>query len=89
MRKSVFTESQIVAVLAEGDRKEVTVEELCKKYGVSTATYYGWRKRFRGMGVDDAKRYRDLERENGKLKRLLAERDLEVDAMREFLQKKF
>ncbi len=89
MRKSDFTEAQIVSVLSEGDRKEVSVEELCKKHGISVATYYSWRKRFRGMSVDEAKRYRELERENSKLKRLLAERDLEVDAMRELIQKKF
>lgn len=89
MRKSEFTEAQIVSVLAEGDRKELTVEELCKKHEISIATYYSWRKRFRGMSVEEAKRYRELERENSKLKRLLAERDLEVDALRELIQKKF
>lgn len=89
MKQSDFTEAQIVAILSEGDQTQDTIEGLCKKHGISTATYYNWRKRFRGMQVEEAKRYRELERENAKLKKLLAERDLEVEAMRELIQKKF
>jgi len=82
MKQSKFTEAQIVSILAESDAGDVTIDTLCKKQKISAATYYNWRKRFRGMNVNEAKRYRDLERENSKLKKLLAERDLEVDAMR-------
>lgn len=88
MRKSRFSDEQIVAILAEGDRGEQTVEALCKEHGISSALYYQWRKKFRGMQQNDVKRLRELERENAQLKRLLAERDLEVDAIRS-LAKKF
>ena len=81
MRKSRFTDEQIVAILRECDR--TSVAEAAKKHKVSEQTIYVWRKHFAGLAPADVKRLKALELENAKLKRLLAERDLEVDLMRE------
>ncbi len=89
MKKSRFTEEQIVAILAEADRGEQTIGDVCRSHGVSEATFYNWRKRFRGMGVDEVREYRRLKQENARLKKLLADRELEIDAMKEVMRKKF
>jgi len=89
MKKSRFTEEQIVAILAEADRGEQTIGDVCRSHGVSEATFYNWRKRFRGMGVDEVREYRRLKQENARLKKLLADRELEIDAMKEVMAKKF
>ncbi len=89
MKKSRFTEEQIVAILAEADRGEETIGDVCRSHGVSEATFYNWRKRFRGMGVDEVREYRRLKQENARLKKLLADRELEIDAMKEVMRKKF
>jgi len=88
MKRSRFTEEQIVRILAEADRSEQTIGEVCRAHGVSEATFYNWRKRFRGMGVDEVREYRELKRENARLKKLLADRELEIDAMKEVMRKK-
>ena len=88
MKKSRFTEEQIVTILAEGDRGGQTIGEVCRAHGVSQATFYNWRKRFRGMGVDEVREYRQLKQENVRLKMLLADRELEIDAMKEVMRKK-
>ena len=87
MRKSRFTDEQIVAMLREADR--TSVAETAKKQKVSEQTIYVWRKHFAGLAPADMKRLKALELENAKLKRLLAERDLEVDVMREVNRKKW
>jgi len=74
MKRSRFTEEQIVAILAEADRGEQTIGAVCRAHGVSEATFYNWRKRFRGMGVDEVREYRQLKQENARLKKLLADR---------------
>lgn len=89
MKKSRFTEERIVAILAEADRGEQTIGDVCRSHGVSEATFYNWRKRFRGMGVDEVREYRRLKQENARLKKLLADRELEIDAMKEVMRKKF
>ncbi len=89
MKKSRFTEEQIVAILAEADRGEQTIGDVCRSHGISEATFYNWRKRFRGMGVDEVREYRRLKQENARLKKLLADRELEIDAMKEVMRKKF
>jgi len=89
MKRSRFSEEQIVTILAEADRGEQTIGEICRDHGVSEATFYNWRKRFRGMGVDEVREYRELKRENARLKKLLADRELEIDAMKEVMRKKF
>ena len=87
MRKSRFSDEQIVAILREADR--TSVAESAKKHKVSEQTLYVWRKHFAGPAPVDVKRLKALELKNAKLKRLLAERDLEVDLMREVNRKKW
>ena len=86
MRKSRFSEEQIIGILKE-HQAGLSAADLCRKHGVSDATFYKWRSRFGGMEVSDAKRLRALEDENGKLKRLLADAMLDVSTLREMLGK--
>ncbi len=83
-----FTEEQIIKILREAERGEQTISALCRTHGVSENTFYKWRQKYGGMEVADARRLRELERENYQLKRLLAERMMEIDALREVLAKK-
>jgi putative transposase len=86
--KKRFTEEQIVAILREGQSGQKTVEQLCREQGVAEPTYYGWKRKYGTMAETDVKRLRELEKENARLKRLLAERDVEIDVLKEFLEKK-
>ena len=88
MKKKRFTEEQMVAILRDGERGEKTIEQLCRDHGISQPTYYVWKRKYGAMGEPEIKRLRELEKENARLKRLLAERDLEIDVMREFVEKK-
>jgi len=88
MQKSQFTDEQIVAILQQAEKGEKTIAEVCRQHNVSENSFYRWRTRFGGMNSNEAARVRELEKENARLKRLLAERDLEVDIIKEFLQKK-
>ena len=88
MRKSRFSEEGIIAILKQ-HQAGVPVADLCRKHGISLATFYGWRSRFGGMEVSDARRLKALEEENWKLKKLLAESMLDQAALKELLTKKW
>ena len=87
MKKSRFSEEQMVTILREADR--TTVAEAAKKHKVSDATIYAWRKHFGQMEAADVKRLKALELENGRLKKLLAERDLDIEILKEINAKKW
>ena len=86
--KKRFTEAQIVGFLREADAG-VAVKDLCRKHGFSEGSYYLWRSKFGGMSVSDAKRLKELEVENTRLKRLLADSLLENEVTREALRRKW
>lgn len=88
MKKKRFSEEQIVGILREADRGEKTIEQLSREHGISQPTYYAWKRKYGSMSEPEVRRLRELEKENARLKRLLAERDLEIDVMKEFVEKK-
>ena len=88
MRKSRFSQEQIIGVLKE-HHAGLSAGELCRKHGISDATFYKWRSKYGGMDVSDARKLKALEEENARLKRLLAESVMDVSALKEMLSKNF
>lgn len=88
MKQTRYTEAQIVAVLAQAAKGEMTAIEVCRINGISEQTFYRWKRRYGDMVVSEVKRLRELEAENARLKRLLAERDLEIDTIKDVLRGK-
>ena len=87
MKKSRFTEDQIVKLLRKQANKEATVDKICRDAGISQATFYSWKQKYGGMSSSEVIRLKDLERENSRLKKLLAERSLELDLLQDALKK--
>ena len=88
MKRSRFSEEQIIGILKE-HQAGLGAKELCRKYGVSDATFYKWRSKYGGMEVSDAKKLKALEAENAKQKKLLAEQMMDVSTLKEMLGKNF
>jgi putative transposase len=88
MKRKRFTEAQIIGVLKEHELGAKTAD-LCRKHGISEATFYNWKSKFGGMDVSEAKRLKQLQDENGKLKKLLADAMLDNAALKDLLSKKW
>ena len=89
MKQVRFSEEKFVGILREAEKGEKPVAELCREHGVAEQTFYRWRRKYGGLNESDVQRLKELTVENAKLKRLLPERDLEIDAFKELLAKKW
>ncbi|RYE56668.1 MAG: transposase [Sphingobacteriales bacterium] len=88
MKKNKFSESQILSILKEQETG-LKVSEICRKHGISDATFFNWKNRYGGMTISEIKRVKELEEENSRLKRMYANLSLEHDAVKDLLAKKF
>jgi putative transposase len=88
MVRKRYTEEQIIAVLREGEAG-ARVADLCRKYGMSDATYYNWKAKYAGLTVSELKRLKSLEEENQRLKQIVGEQALDIRALKELLSKNF
>ena len=86
MKRKRFTEEQIIGVLKESEAG-AKMDDICRRHGISSATFYTWRKKYGGMDASEAKRLRELEIENAKLKRIVADQMLDMSSMKELLAK--
>jgi putative transposase len=89
VKQERFSEEKIVGILREAEKGEKPVADLCREHDIAEQTFYRWRRKYGGLDTSDVQRLRELTSENARLKRLLAERDLEVDALKELLAKKW
>jgi putative transposase len=88
MKTTQFTVEQIIKILEQAAKGEQSIATLCRTYGIAENTFYRWRKAYGSMSLNEAQRLKELEKENNRLKRLLAERLLEIDLLKELLEKK-
>jgi putative transposase len=88
LKQSRFTEAQIVDILAQAARGDMTARDVCNIHGVTEQTFYRWKRKYGDLGTSDVKRLRELESENARLKRMLAESALELDAIKDVLRGK-
>ena len=88
MKKSKFTETQIVSILQKAEKGH-KISDLCRELGISEATFYNWRSKYGGMNVSELKRVKELEEENARLKRMYAELSLINDGLKSVLEKKY
>lgn len=88
MKKGTYTEEKIIRILNEAD-SGMKIPDLCRKYGMSDATFYNWKNKYSGMNVSDIKRLKTLEDENRRLKRLVAEQALDMQVLKEINEKNF
>ncbi|MEO7910465.1 MAG: transposase [Roseiflexaceae bacterium] len=88
MKMPTYSAEQILKILEQADKGPQTVTAVCREHGIAEATFYRWRKAYSGLSVTEVQRLKELEKENGRLKRLLAERLLEIDLLKEVLGKK-
>ncbi len=88
MKTNQHSAEQIIRILAQAEQGHQTIGEVCREYGIAETTFYRWRNAYGGMPLAEVQRLKELEKENARLKRLLAERMLEVDALKELLAKK-
>ena len=88
MKRERFSEEKIVGILREAEKGEKPIADLCREHSIAEQTFYRWRRKYGGLDISDVQRLKELTSENARLKRLLAERDLEVDALKELLAKK-
>ena len=88
MKKKRFTEAQIVSILHQQELGK-SVKDISRENGISDATFYNWKAKYGGMQISDVKRMKDLEEENGRLKRIVANQTLEIDAIKTVLEKKY
>jgi putative transposase len=87
MKQKRFREEQIVRILKEAETGQMPIVEICRKHAISEFTFYRWRWKYQGLSISEARRLKELEKENTRLKQLLANRDLEIDAIGEVLRK--
>ena len=89
MKKKRYTEEQIVAILNAIECSTQSNSDACREQGITEQTFYRWKKKYHGMQTEDVRRLKNLEKENARLKKLLADRCLEVDALKDLLEKKW
>ena len=88
MKKKHHQEEQIIRILREAERGDKSIVEICRDHVITEPTFYRWRKKYGGMEIAEARRLRELEKENSRLKRIVADLTLENDAIKEFIEKK-
>jgi len=88
MKKSRFNEEQIISILKEQDQG-IKVADICRKHGISEPTFHNWKKKYDGLGLDELRRLKDLEQENSRLKRLVADQALDIQILKDVNAKKW